>query len=140
MKVLFGLLLVGAALFAALHYGGMFSYDPAAEAKQVRAAVDQPGASWTKVVAVQAPRKWCVWNETKKMVDGEELVTTKPGPEVPFDAKNLEQRLADGNLPAGFSFIYDFGGDRFAVKFDDAGNVEYVQDMKTMKDLLDNRG
>jgi len=135
---LFFLIFVG-ALVGVLYFTGTFEFDPDKDAAEVRAAVDKPGMPWTQVVAVSKPRKWRIYNEKKQMIDGREIISYNPGPEVPFEGNNIAERLADGTLPGGFSFRYNFGGDAFEVKFDAAGQVEAVHDLITQKDLLDNR-
>ncbi len=138
MKVFVGLLILAGGLFLVLHYTGMFEFDPVKQAQDARAAI-KVGMSWDKVVsAAQEPRKYCVYVLKKEVVNGQEFETVKAGPEMPFDAENIRKRVADGSFEAGFSFRYVFSaGDAFEVKFDEMGYVESVQDMRTMKDLLD---
>ncbi len=138
MKILFGLLLLGGGLFAVLHFTGTFDFDPAQQAKDARAAI-APGMSWKKVVAgAGAPKKYCIYIVQKKMVDGTEIEFAKPGPEVNYDEQAIASRVDDGSFPVGFSFFYRFSNaDAFEVKFDEYGDVTMVQDLVTMKDLLD---
>ncbi|GJM24058.1 MAG: hypothetical protein DHS20C16_04730 [Phycisphaerae bacterium] len=138
MKFLVGLILVVGIGYGVMHFGGLTSFDPAQQGRDAKAAV-KPGMSWTKVIAAAAePGKCRFYVIQKKNVGGNEIEISKPGPFMPFDAKNLENRLLDETLPEGFEFLYVFTTEeQFMVKFDAAGDVEYVSKPPTMNDLLD---
>jgi hypothetical protein len=139
MKVLLGLLVVAGGLYAALHFGGMFSFDPIKQANDTKAGI-KVGMSWQAVnKAGYEPRKWRIYNTKKQTVEGHEIVMYVPGPEVPFEGNNIESRLKDGSLPGGFEYVYDFHagkGGAFNVKFDANGDVEGITDAITMGTLL----
>jgi hypothetical protein len=139
MKVLLGLLVLAGALAAVLYYGGMFGFDPVQQAKDTRAAIT-PGMSWEKVAAISEPKRWRIYNEHKQTIEGEEIISYEPGPDVSFQGNNIAERLKEGSLRGGFEFRYDFHsqkGGAFIVKFDQNGDVEYVTDAPTLGTLLD---
>lgn len=138
MKILVGLILVVGIGYGALHYGGLLSFDPAQQGRDAKAAI-KPGMSWKKVVSTTTEPSECrFYVIQKKNLGGQEIEITKAGPFMPFDGKNLEDRLLDESLPKGFEFLYKYSADvQFLVKFDAAGDVEYIGDAPTMKDLLD---
>ncbi len=138
MKILVGLILVVGIGYGAMHYGGLLSFDPAQQGRDAKAAI-KPGMSWKKVVsATTEPTECRFYVIQKKNIDGNEIEVTKPSAFTSFDGDNLANRLADESLPAGFEFLYKYTADvQFLVKFDSAGDVEYIADAPTMKDLLD---
>ncbi|MCA9252218.1 MAG: hypothetical protein R3E58_02255 [Phycisphaerae bacterium] len=137
MKFLIGLVLVVGIGYGAMHYGGLLSFDPAQQGRDAKAAI-KPGMSWQKVVAVSEPGECRFYVLQKQNIGGNEIEFPKPGPFMPFDAKNLEDRLANDSLPEGFEFYYKFTTEeQFLVKFDAAGDVEGISKPPTMNDLLD---
>ncbi len=137
MKFLIGLVLVVGIGYGAMHYGGLLSFDPAQQGRDAKAAI-KPGMSWQKVVAVSKPGECRFYVIQKKNIGGNEIEISKPGPFMPFDAKNLEDRIGNDSLPEGFEFLYKFTTEmQFMVKFDSAGDVEYLSKPPTMNDLLD---
>ncbi len=138
MKAILGLAVLALVIYGALHYGGLLDFDPAQQAKDARAAI-KPGMSWQKVsTAAGKPGKCRFYVIHKKMIGGEEVEVTEPGPFMKYDATNLANRLDGGTLPAGFEFLYNFSAnDSFLVKFDAAGDVDYVADAPTINKLLD---
>jgi hypothetical protein len=138
MKLLLGLLVLGAGIAAAFHYTGMFSHDPAAQAKEVQARIEKC-TTMAQVLAVAEPKRYCVYvKKTETLPDGSTVDTWLPGPEMKFDKAALDQRINEGTLEGGFAFNYNYTDkDRFEVKFDSAGNVEYVQADERIKKLFD---
>ncbi len=138
MKFLIGFVLVVAIGYGAMHYGGLLSFDPAQQGRDAKAAI-KPGMSWQKVVAATTePGESRFYVIQKKNIGGNEIEISKPGPFMPYDGKNLEDRLSKDSLPEGFEFLYKFTTEeQFLVKFDAAGDVEYIAKPPTMNDLLD---
>ena len=138
MKILAGLVLVVGIGYGAMHYGGLLSFDPAQQGRDAKAAI-KPGMSWQKVVAATTDPAECrFYVIQKKNIGGNEIEISKAGPFMSFDAKNLEDRLLNDSLPEGFEFLYKYTAEeQFMVKFDAAGDVEYVAKAPTLNDFLD---
>jgi len=126
-----GLLILLASLY---YFGGYASFDPTKAGQEARKAI-APGMTWNQVIATcknPPPTYRTIIVQTRKGVE-----FTKPGPENRFDEKQLADRLARNELPHGFTFPYRFSEAlAFEVVFDGAGTVQHVQDMVTMRDLL----
>jgi len=138
MKVIFVLLaLVGAGWLAVYYGGGYGSFDPSDQGRKARAAV-APGMSHTQAFdACGDPRKVRKIRRVVERVDGREVVTFRPGPEVETTRERLEQRIKEDAFPHGFVVGYRYSESvAFAVHFDKDGTVEYVEDLRTMADLL----
>ena len=138
MKLLLGLLVLGGGIAAAFYFTGMFTHNPAAQAKEVQAKMEKC-STLAQVLAVAEPRKYCIYvKKTETLPDGSTVDSWHAGPEVPYDKTALQQRIDDGSLEGGFAFFYTYTDmDRFEVKFDTAGNVEYVQSDDRVKKLFD---
>ncbi|HRX84433.1 MAG TPA: hypothetical protein P5572_05375 [Phycisphaerae bacterium] len=138
MKLLLGLLIVGGGIAAALHYSGMFNHNPAAQAKEVQAKMEKC-KTLAQVLAVAEPRKYCIYvKKSHTLPDGSVIETWNPGPQVPYDKDALQARIDNGSLEGGFAFFYTYTDmDRFEVKFDPTGGVEYVQTDDRVRNLFD---
>ena len=140
MKFLLGLLVVCGGIGGVLFYSGSFSFDPVAQEKEARAAINV-GMHWDKVVdGAGEPRKWVAWRISKQRIGGQEIEIEEPGPEMKFDAESIRNRISDGTLPAGFALRYSFHegkGGVFSVKFDEYGDCQGIHDEMTMANLLD---
>ncbi len=135
MKGMLILLLVIAIAAVCLYYfGGYASFDPTKAGREARQAIT-PGMTWNQVIATckkPPPTYRTIILQTRAGIE-----TLKPGPENVFDEKQLADRLARNELPHGFIFPYKFSEAlAFQVVFDETGVVEQVQDMTTMRDLL----
>lgn len=141
MKVVIVLLiLLGAAIFGVYQWGGYKTLDPDQQAADAKAAIT-PGTNWQKVVQIAGdPKQYQVIIVEKEDEETGEPLLTKPGPRNKYSHRGLSERIADGGLPNGFIFAYQFSArSAFEVYFDGMGNVIYVQDMATMTDLLQMR-
>jgi len=138
MKLLLGLLVLGGGIAAAFYYSGMFTHNPGAQAKEIQAKVEKC-ATMAQVLAVAEPRKYCIYvKKSETLPDGSTVESWVPGPESNFDQAALQQRIDNGSLEGGFQFNYTYTDvDRFVVKFDASGNVEYVEADDRVRKLFD---
>ena len=134
----FVLLVIG-ALVAVYFKGGIGSWDPGKKGAEVKAAIN-PGMSWSQVLDLDEPGKYQTTYKTKKKVDGEEIEVIELGALMTFDRASFENDWKNKQITDGFAFVYGYTQQvYFKVLFNAAGNVEYVEDMKTMADLLQTR-
>jgi hypothetical protein len=127
MKLLLGLVLVGAGMAAVFYYSDMFR-SPSAECEKTMARM-QKCSTMAEVLAVAEPDKVSIYEkETYTFTSGQTMDEWKPGPEVDFHQPTIEQAVKDGSLGGGFAFIYVYSNsDSFEVKLDAAGKVERVE-------------
>lgn len=130
MKVVFGLfVLVGLGIFLAFQFGGVGSFDPAAQAKKLTDTV-KPGMTWQQVEALFPPKKF-------RVVFIGDSGFPQNGQDVKYDRASIEKELAAGGLKLGFGFVYTFGAEsQLDVSFDGEGKVESVDRRMNMSDLL----
>ncbi len=116
------------------YFGGYASFDPTKAGQEAKKAI-LPGMTWNQVIATckkPPPTYRTIIVQTRNGVE-----FSKPGPENRFDEKQLADRLARNELPRGFTFPYRFSeAVAFEVVFDGTGTVQHVQDLVTMRDLL----
>jgi hypothetical protein len=129
--------LLGLAVAGVYFFGGYRTLNPDEQGTNAKAAI-KTGMSWTKVLDVAGPTPRYVSRSILKEKDGTE--TIKEGTEVEFDRSKLATKVKNGQVPAGFKFIYRFSQRvAFQVTFDSSGNVEEVADIMTEADLLHTR-
>ena len=128
MKFMLGLIAVIVIVLILLFKLGLFTgEDPKAAAEALHKSVT-PGMTWQQVVDIRAPKKFAKLRA--------ESLTGTSAPRK-FDRAMLEDGLADGEYPEGFTFPYTFSaGEAVQVVFDDKGKVIGVEDMPTAKDLF----
>lgn len=138
MKAVIILVVVLALVIAGVYYFGNYrTFNPDEQGNKAKAAIT-PGMSWTKVldIAGNSPRYRSM--SILKDKDGNEM--TKVGTEVELDRSKLAGRVKNGEVGAGFKFVYRFSEKvAFEVTFDGSGNVVDVEDIMTMADLLHTR-
>lgn len=138
VKALIALIVLGGIGIGAVYLiGGYGSFDPTEQGNKAKAAIT-PGMTWNQVVAAAGqPQKYRVFRLEKKR-DIEDLVRSG---QLDFDLDLFTNDMKAKNFAHGFIFEYVFSQQAaFRVNFDAAGRVEYVEDLKTMADLLDQRG
>lgn len=141
MKALIGLVVLGGIALGIVYLvGGYGSLDPTEQGRQAKAAIN-PGMSWSQVIAAAGePRRYQVLRIEKRMVGGEEYEDLVESGPMKFDRSVFENDMKANNYKEGFNFQYYFSHQAaFKVRFDPAGNVEFVEDEKTVADLLDTR-
>ena len=132
LVVLLGLVVAGVYFF-----GGYRTLNPNEQGEKAKAAI-KPGMSWTKVLDIAGKNPKYRSMSILKDKDGNE--STKVGIEVEFDRSKLAGRVKNGEVRAGFKFVYRFSEKvAFEVTFDGSGNVDSVEDIMTMADLLHTR-
>lgn len=138
MKLLLGLVVIGAGMAAVFYYSDMF-HSPADECKKTMAKM-QKCATMPEVLAVAEPNKVSIYEkETYTFSSGQTMDEWKPGPETDFDRPAIEQQVKDGALEGGFAFIYVFSSsDSFEVHFDPTGKVERVNKQTGVRGLPGN--
>lgn len=141
MKIVFGLIVVGAIALTIVYFTSIESFDPTEQGKQARAAI-APGMTWLQVVsAAGEPVEYQIIRKTiKKGLDGLEREMYEPGTILDYDEQLIANDLKAGEMQYGFAFHYNFSHQvAFKVHFDGAGSVEDITDRTTMADLLDTR-
>lgn len=128
MKVLIVLMvLVGAGIAAAYYFGGFTTLDPAAQAQAIRQEV-KPGMTWEQVADLHEPNR--LYPIDFNTINGE-------GQPIDFDRANITKLIADGGLPSGFLYKFNFSqAHAVGVTFDGAGKVLSVDDLRTTADLF----
>lgn len=138
MKLLLGLVVIGAGMAAVFHYSDMFR-SPADECKKTMAKM-QKCATMPEVLAVAEPNKVSLYEkETYTFSSGQTMDEWKPGPEIDFDRPTIEQQVTGGAIEGGFAFIYVYSNsDSFEVHFDPTGKVERVEKQVGVRGLPGN--
>jgi hypothetical protein len=138
MKLLLGLGLLGAGMFAVFYYSGAF-YSASAECEKTMAKM-QDCTTMAEVLAVAEPHKVSIYeNFPYTLSSGATVDDWKPGPEIDFKRATIEQQVKDGTLAGGLAFIYIYSNaDSFEVKFDATGNVVYVQEQEGIRGMPGN--
>lgn len=131
------LLLVGVGWGILYFTGGYGSFDPSEQGRKARAAL-APGITHTRAFDLCGdPRKVQKIRRHVERVHGEEIVTYVPGPPANTSRERIDERVKAGGFPHGFVIPYRYSESvAFAVRFDELGIVEGVQDLVTMADLL----
>jgi hypothetical protein len=138
MRFLLGMVVSAALLLVVVYYvGGVKGWDPSQQGRDVRAKI-APGMSWKKVFdSTGDPKKYRPVIKKTERIEGEDHEYFVPGPANAFRRARIEERLVEDSLPYGFLSTFVFSSSvAFTVKFDGAGNVEYVEDATTMADML----
>jgi hypothetical protein len=130
------MLVGGVGIWLAYHYGGAKSFDPTAQGRQAKAALQQ-GMTWQQAVdAAGPPVQFSCKHLTKR--GGMEMI--EDGAPTRWDRPLFEQTFATSGAPYGFRLIYNFSAQAaFSAHFDRSGKLEEVADDKTVADLLDTR-
>ena len=132
------ILLIGFGVLIGVYYfGGYAGWDPAERCSQAKAAIS-PGMRWAKVVdAAGEPGKYqLIRRDVQKGPFGDVEVRV-PGLERQFDRALLEQDIAKGNAPEGFTLNYVFSqSEAFRVWFDSSGFVERIEESRFMDVLM----
>jgi hypothetical protein len=138
MKAIIVLVVVlGLAITGIYFFGGYRTLNPDEQGNKAKAAITT-GTSWTKVLDIAGPDPR--YKSISYLVDKDGNKMPKVGTEVQFDRSKLAGRVKNGEVPAGFLFVYRFSERvAFEVAFDGSGNVEDVRDIPTMADLLHTR-
>jgi hypothetical protein len=138
MKLLLGLGLLGAGMFAVFYYSGAF-YSASAECEKTMAEM-QECTTMAEVLAVAEPHKVSIYeNFPYTLSSGATVDDWKPGPEIDFKRATIEQQVKDGTLAGGLAFIYIYSNaDSFEVKLDATGNVVYVQEQEGIRGMPGN--
>jgi hypothetical protein len=138
MKLLLGLGLLGAGMFAVFYYSGAF-YSASGECEKTMAKM-QDCTTMAEVLAVAEPHKVSIYeNFPYTLSSGATVDDWKPGPEIDFKRATIEQQVKDGTLAGGLAFIYIYSNaDSFEVKFDATGNVVYVQEQEGIRGMPGN--
>jgi hypothetical protein len=138
MKLLLGLGLLGAGMFAVFYYSGAF-YSASAECEKTMAEMKEC-TTMAEVLAVAEPHKVSIYeNFPYTLSSGATVDDWKPGPEIDFKRATIEQQVKDGTLAGGLAFIYIYSNaDSFEVKFDATGNVVYVQEQEGIRGMPGN--
>lgn len=141
MKLLMGLVVVGAIALVVMYFKSYKSFDPTAQGKAAKDAIKN-GMTYVQVVAAAGdPQKYRVIGRFKEKMRGEEIEVLKPGPQLNYDKALFAQDAKNKAMPDGFIFEYIFSHQAaFAVSFDSAARVTEIEDLKTMADLLGTRG
>jgi len=129
MKVLFVLfILVCGVVGAAYYFGGFANLDPSEQAAQFRANV-KPGMSWQEVAAVKKPKEYVIADFDSRT--GEKYAQD-------YDEMRLTSSIEQGKFEDGFYFRYIYSNsDAIQIYFNNQGVATSVDDMVTMKDLLE---
>ena len=138
MKLLIGLIVLGGIGIGAVYLvGGYASFDPTEQGTQAKAAIT-PGMTWNQVItAAGKPQRYRVFRLEKRR-NFEELVQSG---QLRFDMDLFTNDMTNKSFVHGFIFEYVFSPQAaFTVRFDAAGRVDVIEDLKTMADLLDQRG
>lgn len=138
MKLLIGLFVLGGIGIGAVYLiGGYASFDPTEQGKQAKAAIT-PGMTWNQAVtAAGGPQRYRVFRLVKRR-NKEDLVRSG---QLKFEMDLFTNDMTNKSFAHGFIFEYVFSPQAaFSVHFDARGRVEFVEDLKTMADLLDQRG
>ena len=138
MRFLFGMVVSIALLLVVVYYvGGVKGWDPSQQGRDARAKI-APGMSWKKVFdATGEPTKYRPIVKKTNRVGGETYEYFVPGPVNAFRRARVEERLVEDSLPHGFLTTFVFSSSvAFTVRFDGAGNVDYVEGATTMADVL----
>ncbi len=138
VKLLIGLVLLGGIGIGAVYLiGGYASYDPTEHGNRAKAAIT-PGMTWNQVVAAAGePRHYRVFRLEKRR-NIKDLVQSG---QLNFEIDLFTSDMTNKSFARGFIFEYVFSHQAaFSVYFDAGGRVEYVEDLKTMADFLDQRG
>ena len=137
-KLLIGLIVLGGIGIGAVYLiGGYASFDPTEQGKQAKAAIT-PGMTWNQVItAAGEPQRYRVFR-LEKSRNLEELVRSG---QLKFDMDLFTSDMTNKSFVHGFIFEYVFSPHAaFSVYFDAGGRVDFIEDLKTMADLLDQRG
>jgi hypothetical protein len=141
VKAMGWILALAVIAVAVVYYaGGVASWDPGAKGAAAKEAIT-PGMTWTAVLAAagEPGRIQSFTRQTRKVL-GEEIEEVVPGAMRNFDAALFEGDFKAGQYKDGFLLHYVFTQQvAFIVHFDGAGNVETIEDMRTMADLLGTR-
>lgn len=129
MKVLLvTFVLVAAAVAALVYFGGFTSFDPAAQAQEFKQTV-KPGMSWKEVADLRKPKTIVQYD-----IDSQGLSVER---QVGYDMDEFARRMDKGQFDQGFAFQYVFtADDAVSVSFDEQGNVQSMDKMRTTNDLL----
>jgi len=125
---------------AVYHFGGYGSFDPTQQGLDAKKAIT-PGMTVDQVVQVAgAPNDYAQLNRIVKKAGPDTMEFVEPSGPIKFRQENLEERIANNDLPEGFLLIYVFSAQAaFEVYFDSAGQVTEIRDRITMADLLQTR-
>jgi hypothetical protein len=139
--VLILIIIVAVGGFIAFKYGGIGSFDPSEQGRQVKAAI-KPGMTYQKVMELAGePREYSSLIRKVEMVDGEEVEVFSESIYVRFDKARFIKRLDDGELKWGFAFPYDYSKSvAFQVNFAGDGTVIDVHDLITEADIWERAG
>jgi len=138
MRFLLSTVVSVALLLVVVYYvGGVKGWDPSQQGRDAKAKIT-PGMSWKKVLDLTGePKKYRAIVKKTDRIGSETHEYFVPGPPNPFRRSRIEERLVENSLPHGFLTTFIFSSSvGFTVKFDGAGNVEYVDDATTMADIL----
>ena len=132
MKVVIGLIVVGAvALLLLYQFGGYASLDPAQQAETFRKTV-KPGMGWEDVLDAAEPQEVVRMKPIRAGVPGGQAAA------VDFNRQQVADQIQNGKMPAGFMFRYRFTpAHHYEVMFDEQGQVVYVHEPPTTQDLLE---
>ncbi len=138
VKVIVGLILVGAIVLAVVYFaGGYRSLDPVKQGQQARAKI-QPGMTWKQVLAaIGSPGRYYIYVKVKKTTMGVETEVIQDGAQLKFDRQVFENDVKANSMKEGFRFVYMFSPTlAFTVIFDASGMVVDVADERTDANLL----
>lgn len=138
MKVILVLMLLLGAGWGVMYYkGGIASFDPDEQCKQVKAAL-RVGMPFPKVMDIAGePPRYRIINRKVRKEFGEEIEYFVPSPEIKFKRARVEERLLNNELPYGFNATYLFSArSAITISFDNLGSLTGVEKAATVSDLF----
>ena len=123
---------VAAGVFALAQFGGFLSFDPEAEAAELKprlmSAAEQ-SMTWQALCdEVRAPRKY------QAIRPPTSLGSDRTG-ELQFERETFEQQFNTQYYDMGFIFLYRLGGDTIEVHFDASGTAVETYDIPKLDPL-----
>lgn len=141
MKVILVLiLLVVIGIGVMYKFGGYSSFDPDKQGREAKAKI-QPGMTVKQVVDIAGDNgQFHNISLREQKIGGQTVKTTVKGPAKELLPNDLTRRVANKELPNGFTIEYKFSEQvAFEVVFNNTGTVTEIENVRTMADLLDSR-
>jgi len=124
------MILVFIGVMALLYFGGVIGMDPAQEAKDFRAQLQQ-GMAWDAVADLHEPRRYIVFDLSNPHNMSGERQPAK------FNRTDIQNAVQGGHFADGFKFRYAFTSEeQFEVFFNSQGKLVDVVDVFTVGDLM----
>ncbi|MEM8495970.1 MAG: hypothetical protein AAF663_11350 [Planctomycetota bacterium] len=128
--LLIAFVVVGAAVFALVQFGGVMDFDPQAQANEFK-QMAVPGADWAALVEKAKPQEYMIIRE-----DQDGFLTRSTA--IKYRAESFASRMVDPGFRNGFILRWNFSaGDMMDLEFGADGKVISASEPITTQDLLD---